>query len=249
MIAGLMRFTGMDVKSYNTDWLSEHPWNSNPCKPKAFGLNLACNNNILIFFFKLKSARQILNNESPTMSAHWPTKWQPLDPSVSTYVFLSTTSGVDKCERIIKKSPRWEQLMQNERNVNKTFEQSKGDNVFDDNLSWKVWSLIIRNLTNWNNLSYELIAYCLHLCKCIYNIGNFNKCRDSYVTLWLYRVKLTAGRLGETTVALGAIKFCCAKVKPTHLCTMEINCLTCSTLSIAPFPTAKPHRLTVQPEF
>lgn len=75
------------------------------------------------------------------------------------------------------------------------------------------------------------------------------KCRDSYVIVCLYSVKVTAGPLRETTVALVANKVCFVKVASTHPCTMEMYCLTCSTLSIASFPTAKLHRLTVQSVF
>lgn len=75
------------------------------------------------------------------------------------------------------------------------------------------------------------------------------KCRDSYVIVCLYSVKVTAGPLREATVALGANKVCFVKVASTRLCTTEMYCLTCSTLSIASFPTAKLHRLTVQSVF
>lgn len=60
------------------------------------------------------------------------------------------------------------------------------------------------------------------------------KCGNGSVIGCLYSVKVTAGPQRGTTVALGVIKFCCAKSR-----IMEIYCLTCSTMSLASFPTAK----------
>lgn len=103
-------------------------------------------------------------NPPPWVWIQWPTKWQPLDPSVSTsFFFSSPTSGVDKCEGIIERCPRWEQLLQHERHFHETFEQSQSDNlclmkvvfVIDfKSVIGDYWSDVeFANLTNWNNLT------------------------------------------------------------------------------------------------